>query len=81
MSGALVELRGVVHRYGRAEPVLDRVGLTLAAGEVVRVDGVNGSGKSTLLRLVAGVSTASGGTVTRRARVTGYVPERLPAPA
>lgn len=79
MPGALVELRGVVKRYGRARPVLDGVGLTLAGGEVVRVGGVNGSGKSTLLRLVAGVSTASGGIVTRRARATGYVPERPPA--
>jgi ABC-type multidrug transport system ATPase subunit len=76
---ALVELRGVVKRYGRARPVLDGVGLTLAGGEVVRVGGVNGSGKSTLLRLVAGVSTASGGIVTRRVRATGYVPERPPA--
>ena len=41
--------------------VLDGVNLTVGEGEIVGLLGRSGSGKSTLLRLVAGLSTPSGG--------------------
>jgi iron(III) transport system ATP-binding protein len=50
------------HRYGRVV-ALDRVSLSLAAGETVALVGHSGSGKSTLLRLVAGLERPAGGTI------------------
>lgn len=52
MPEPLVVIDKVVKRYG-AETVLDRVSLTVAAGQVMVVIGPSGSGKSTLLRCVA----------------------------
>ncbi|MFG3347620.1 ribosomal protection-like ABC-F family protein [Streptomyces sp. NPDC048018] len=51
-------------RYVRDRLVLDRVSLTVRAGERVGVVGDNGSGKSTLLRLLAGIERPDHGTVT-----------------
>ncbi|MGW7368915.1 ABC transporter ATP-binding protein [Streptomyces sp. NPDC054841] len=66
-------------RYGLGGPwVLRGVGLDLAAGTLVRVEGGNGSGKSTLLRLLAGIDAPTEGRITGRPR-TAYVPERFPA--
>jgi ABC-2 type transport system ATP-binding protein len=48
---------------GRVIRALDRVDLTVAAGEIVGLCGPNGAGKSTLLRLLAGVVLPTAGTV------------------
>ena len=48
-SPAVVELRGVHHRFGE-NPVLNGVDLCVRAGEVVVIIGPSGCGKSTLLR-------------------------------
>ncbi len=45
-------------------PGLDRVNLTVAAGEIVAVRGANGSGKSTLLQHLNGLYRADAGSVT-----------------
>ncbi|ALE84389.1 ABC-F family ATP-binding cassette domain-containing protein [Pseudonocardia sp. HH130629-09] len=62
-----VTARGLVRSYatraGRP-PVLDGVDLVAAPGTRVGLIGENGSGKSTLLRLLAGVDTPDGGTLT-----------------
>ncbi len=50
--------------FGRT-PVLDRVGLEVRRGEVVRLSGPNGSGKTTLARIVAGLLEADAGRVVR----------------
>jgi ATP-binding cassette subfamily F protein 3 len=50
---ALLSVANLVFGFG-AEPLLDGVSLTVAAGEHVGLVGRNGCGKSTLLKLVAG---------------------------
>ena len=61
-SGVPLALRGLTKRYGARE-VLRNADLTIEAGEFVAIVGRSGCGKSTLLRLVAGLETASGGSL------------------
>ncbi|MFC6596259.1 ABC transporter ATP-binding protein [Kitasatospora paranensis] len=73
-----MRLTGVGRRYGRGGPwILRGVGLAVAPGEVVRIEGRNGSGKSTLLRIAAGVERPTEGAAALPAR-RAYVPERFP---
>jgi iron(III) transport system ATP-binding protein len=51
------------------QPILRRVSLSLAPGEVVALLGPSGSGKSTLLRVVVGFEKPSAGRVTILGRV------------
>ncbi|HYD68942.1 ABC transporter ATP-binding protein [Azospirillum sp.] len=79
MATALT-LTGIGHAYlGRT--VLDGVGLTLAAGEVVALVGPSGCGKSTLAHIAAGVVEPLRGRVERAYRRHGMVfqdPRLLP---
>ena len=56
----VVDLAAVSRIHGE-QPVLDRVTLTIATGELVVVMGPSGSGKSTLLNIVAGLDRPSSG--------------------
>ncbi|GAA1811118.1 ABC transporter ATP-binding protein [Planosporangium flavigriseum] len=59
-------LAGVSKVFGRgpaAVHALDKVSLTVAAGEFVCLVGASGCGKSTLLSLVAGLDQPTGGTI------------------
>jgi ABC-2 type transport system ATP-binding protein len=71
MSAPLVRIEGVDLDL-RGRPVLERVDLTLEAGETLALLGPNGAGKSSLMRLVAGRLGPSAGSV----RVAGADPYR-----
>ena len=56
----LLTLRNIELGFG-AEPVLDRINLTIDAGERLCLVGRNGAGKSTLMKLIAGELHADDG--------------------
>src|SRR6185312_1868989 len=58
-----IEVASLAHRYSRSRPVLERVDLGVAEGEIVAVVGRSGSGKSTLLQLLAGFARPSEGRI------------------
>ncbi|QES07026.1 ABC transporter ATP-binding protein [Streptomyces venezuelae] len=65
-------------RYVQHRTVLDRVSLSVRAGERLGVVGDNGSGKSTLLRLLAGIEAPDNGTMTVEAPGgLGYLAQTL----
>jgi ABC-2 type transport system ATP-binding protein/ribosome-dependent ATPase len=80
----LAAATGATKRFGELLAV-DRVGLTVAAGEVVGLIGANGSGKTTLIRMLLGLVAPTAGEVrlfgespSRRTRARlGYVPQSL----
>ena len=59
----LLSLQGVQKSFGTNE-VLRDASLTLQDGQRMGLVGVNGCGKSTLTKIIAGLETADGGTVT-----------------
>src|SRR3954465_13913953 len=62
----LIELRDVTKSYKRDAidiPVLDRVSITVDAGDFMGLMGPSGSGKSTLLNLLAGIERPTRGTI------------------
>ena len=62
LKGALIEIFGLVCRYGRIE-ALRGVDLKVCGGELVAIVGANGAGKTTLLRCLSGVQPAASGTI------------------
>ncbi len=57
-------LERVTRRYaGNADPSVDAVSLSVAAGELVALVGASGSGKTTTLRIAAGYETPDSGRV------------------
>ncbi|MFJ5050430.1 ATP-binding cassette domain-containing protein [Streptomyces sp. NPDC088719] len=65
----VAELHEVSFAYGPgALPVLDRLSLTIGAGEHLAVVGPSGSGKSTLAAVLAGTERPTGGAVRWRGR-------------
>ncbi|MEA2178962.1 MAG: type transport system ATP-binding protein [Solirubrobacteraceae bacterium] len=68
-----LRVQGLTRRYGRLVG-LDRLDLTLTAGECVALIGANGSGKSTAIRTMAGMLEPSEGSV----RICGHDPHTEP---
>ena len=67
MNDPVVEIRGLVKRYGDLT-ALAGVDLDVHRGEIFGLLGPNGAGKTTLISVVAGLARASAGTV----RVLGH---------
>ncbi|MCW1843656.1 ABC transporter ATP-binding protein [Prosthecomicrobium hirschii] len=59
----MLTIDGVGRVYPNGTRALERIGLTLEAGEILAVVGGSGCGKSTLLRLVSGLDRASEGRI------------------
>ncbi len=57
-----IEARGISHRFGTYQ-VLDKVDLSVQAGQLVGLLGPSGSGKTTLLRIIAGLERPDEGAV------------------
>jgi ABC-2 type transport system ATP-binding protein len=70
-----LELRSLTKSFGR--PAVDRLDLTIAAGEFYALLGPNGAGKTTTLRLVAGLLPADDGDI----RIFGIDARRSPIEA
>lgn len=62
MNGPIIEMVEVSKTLGN-RTVLERLDLTVQAGEVVGIIGANGSGKTTVLRLLAGLMYADAGEI------------------
>ncbi|NGN62318.1 ABC transporter ATP-binding protein [Streptomyces sp. A7024] len=69
----VITVEDVVIRYGTATAV-DRVGLTVAAGETVALIGPNGAGKSSLVNAIMGLIRPAAGSVRVHGRAA-LVPE------
>src|SRR3954453_20508644 len=70
MTGAPIEVRGLVKRYGEITAV-DHVDLTVEPGDVYGYLGPNGAGKTTSLRMMLGLIVPTEGSV----RLFGRDPE------
>ncbi|MET0274902.1 MAG: ABC transporter ATP-binding protein [Phenylobacterium sp.] len=76
MAGAVIELAGIVKRYG-ATAALDGVSLAVNAGEFTALVGGSGSGKTTLLKTINGLVRPDAGTVRVQGEDTGAIPPHL----
>jgi ABC-2 type transport system ATP-binding protein len=70
-----VEISSLVVRRGK-KAVLDRLDVTVPAGQIVGLLGPSGSGKSTLMRAIVGVQRVRSGSVTVLGAPAGSAPLR-----
>ena len=76
MNGPLLRIEGLTTGYGGAVAV-DRLSLSVAAGEAVALLGANGAGKSTLLKAILGLIPVRSGRLWLDGEdITGLAPER-----
>jgi zinc transport system ATP-binding protein len=78
---SIIEMRNVSFSYSRF-PVLDKINISIQAGDMVSIIGPNGGGKTTLLKLMLGLLEPDRGEVLicgkspqENSRYLGYVPQ------
>jgi fructose transport system ATP-binding protein len=71
MSEPVLQARGLAKTFGHVVG-LDRVDLTLSAGEVLAVIGDNGAGKSTLIKCLSGAMVPDAGTISVEGRQVSF---------
>lgn len=78
-SGVEIVLDEVTKHYpGQPDPAVDRVSMTIPAGEIVVLVGPSGCGKTTTMRMINRLIEPSSGTITIGGRdVTGMDPDQL----
>jgi len=75
----MLELEGISASYG-AIRALDRVSLTVPAGQIVCLLGANGAGKTTTLNCISGVVPLTGGRIRHEGEdITGLPIDRIVA--
>lgn len=80
MSNILIKATELSKSF-HGQPVVEKVSLTLKAGEIMTLIGPNASGKTTLIKMLLGLETPDSGTVERRKNLRiGYVPQKLVLP-
>ena len=67
MTSPVLTVSAVAKRFG-ATVALDRVDLSIGAGEIVALMGANGAGKSTLVKILSGVYRADAGSLSLAGR-------------
>lgn len=67
-----IKVDGLTKRFGE-KTVLDDVSLIFRGGEITCIKGPSGCGKTTLLRILAGLETADGGSVSGVPGKVGFV--------
>ncbi|MEV6134749.1 ATP-binding cassette domain-containing protein [Nocardia sp. NPDC051990] len=79
VSGVEIVLDEVTKHYpGQRDPAVDRVSLTIPAGEIVVLVGPSGCGKTTTMRMINRLIEPTAGTITIGGRdVTGMNPDQL----
>ena len=75
---ASLRCTGITKALG-GKTVLDNLGISVEAGEVVSLLGASGSGKTTLLRIIAGLHDPDAGTVTLDGRTIWSTEASVPA--
>ncbi len=75
MAEPIIEVRGLVNRFGR-QVVHDGLDVSIAAGEVFGIVGGSGSGKSVLLRTILGLHRPQAGEVRLEGRKLTGLKER-----
>jgi NitT/TauT family transport system ATP-binding protein len=73
----VIDLTRVYGQGAAAHTAIEKVGFTVAEGELVTIVGPSGCGKSTLLRCVAGLIAPTGGRVVLNGSPVTRVPDRL----
>ncbi|MFF0487365.1 ABC transporter ATP-binding protein, partial [Streptomyces sp. NPDC004435] len=61
--GGAITVSGLGHAYADGRPVLSGIDLEVGGGERVALVGASGAGKTTLAKVIAGIHTPAGGTI------------------
>ncbi len=71
----MIETRALAKRFGDRR-ALQGVSFVAHRGELLAIIGPNGAGKTTLLSILAGIRDPDSGSVSRRPREVGWVPQQ-----